>query len=150
MMIEPAFEAHPAKRVTILSVSPFVEDHSSLQRLISHSKWMMYDTDSVSSAMAILDQSEIGVVLCERDLPAGNWRNMLERTRYLPSAPSLIVTSRHADDSLWADALSCGAYDVLGKPFDQREVVRSVSLAWRHWLDARRNRPGAMSARMAS
>jgi len=150
MKIQTAFEAHPAKRVTILSVSPAAEDHSSLQRLISHSKWELYDADRLSSAMAILEEAEIGVVLCERDLPTGSWRDMLDRLRYLPYAPPLIVTSRHADDRLWAEALSFGAYDVLTRPFDQRELVRSVSLAWRHWLNERQNRPAAMSAKMAS
>ena len=100
--------------------------------------------------MAILQESEIGVVLCERDLSPGDWKDMLERVRYVTDAPPLIVTSRHADDRLWAEALGCGAYDVLAKPFDRRELVRSVSLAWRHWLDERRNGPAAMSAKMAS
>jgi DNA-binding response OmpR family regulator len=43
------------------------------------------------------------------------------------------VTSRVADDSLWAEVLNLGAYDLLMKPFDLTEVFRVVSLAWRHW-----------------
>ena len=46
----------------------------------------------------------------------------------------LIVTSRLADDRLWAEALNLGAYDVLAKPFERMELVRSVSSAWLHWL----------------
>jgi DNA-binding response OmpR family regulator len=45
----------------------------------------------------------------------------------------LIVTSRLADERLWVEALNLGAFDVLAKPFDQKELVRSVSLAWLHW-----------------
>jgi FixJ family two-component response regulator len=45
----------------------------------------------------------------------------------------LIVASRLADDHLWAEALNLGAWDVLAKPFDRREVFRSVKSAWQHW-----------------
>jgi FixJ family two-component response regulator len=58
---------------------------------------------------------------------------MLEEGERLPSAPSFIVTSRLADDRLWAEALNRGAYDVLAKPFERMELVRSVSSAWLHW-----------------
>jgi FixJ family two-component response regulator len=51
----------------------------------------------------------------------------------MANAPSLIVTSRLADDRLWAEALNLGAYDVLAKPFERLELVRSVSSAWLHW-----------------
>jgi len=47
----------------------------------------------------------------------------------------LIVTSRLADECLWAEALNIGAYDVLAKPFDRNEVRRSESLACLHWND---------------
>jgi FixJ family two-component response regulator len=45
----------------------------------------------------------------------------------------MIVTSRLADDRLWAEALNLGVYDVLAKPFDRTELIRSVRLAWEHW-----------------
>ena len=60
---------------------------------------------------------------------------MLEHIRFLPNAPSLIVASRLADDRLWAEALNLGAWDVLAKPFDHIEVIRSVKSAWQRWHD---------------
>jgi FixJ family two-component response regulator len=60
---------------------------------------------------------------------------MLEHISLLPYPPLLIVTSRLADARLWAEALNLGAYDVLAKPFDATEVIRSASRAWRHWLE---------------
>ena len=58
---------------------------------------------------------------------------MLDVIHHLEDAPALIVTSRLADDRLWAEALNLGAYDVLAKPFNHDEVLRSVSLAWLNW-----------------
>jgi len=45
----------------------------------------------------------------------------------------LIVTSRNADDRLWAEALNMGAYDVLSQPFERVEVARAVESARRHF-----------------
>ena len=59
----------------------------------------------------------------------------MEHVNAMPNAPSLIVTSRLADDRLWAEALNLGAWDVLAKPFHVTEVIRSVRSAWQHWHD---------------
>ena len=45
------------------------------------------------------------------------------------------MTSRLADERLWAEALNLGAWDVLAKPFDTNEVIRTVSIAGQHWRD---------------
>jgi len=58
---------------------------------------------------------------------------VLEHLNALPKAPSLIVSSTLADEHLWAEVLNLGAWDVLAKPFDRFEVIRSVKLAWDHW-----------------
>jgi DNA-binding response OmpR family regulator len=60
---------------------------------------------------------------------------MLDHAGCLPNPPLLIVTSRLADERLWAEALNLGAYDVLAKPFDKREVIRTVTAAWLHWAN---------------
>jgi DNA-binding response OmpR family regulator len=54
----------------------------------------------------------------------------------LPDSPVLIVSSRTADERLWAEVLNLGAYDVLVKPFDPTEVSRVVGLAWLNWKHA--------------
>jgi FixJ family two-component response regulator len=60
---------------------------------------------------------------------------MLDHLTLLPYPPLLIVTSRLADERLWAEALNLGAWDVLAKPFEQDEVIRIVSVACQHWQD---------------
>jgi len=47
----------------------------------------------------------------------------------------LIVVSSAADARLWAEALNLGAWDVLEKPLDRREVIRSVKSGWQHRYD---------------
>jgi DNA-binding NtrC family response regulator len=133
MKKQPTTETNSTPAVTVLSVSPLAEDHFSLQAIFNRSRWELHRADCLASAHAILRSQEIGVVICERDLSPGTWVDMLEEGARLPNPPSLIVTSRLADDRLWAEALNLGAYDVLAKPFERMELVRSVSSAWLHW-----------------
>jgi len=141
-MIKPSgTEANQAAAVTVLSVSPTRDDHTCLRSIFSKSEWSLYTVSrwnlttcrTLESAVSTLQRASIPIVLCEADLLRGTWREMLDHTRNLASAPLLIVTSRLADERLWAEVLNLGAYDVLAKPFDENEVVRIVSLAWLHW-----------------
>jgi DNA-binding response OmpR family regulator len=135
MRKQPGIATSPTGILTVLSVSPLDEDHLSLQAIIRHSTWMLFNARDLVSALALLQQHEITVVLCERDLLPGTWIDMLENIRHLPDPPSLIVASRLADERLWAEALNLGAWDVLAKPFDRSEVIRSMKSGWQHWHD---------------
>jgi len=127
--------------VAVLSVSPIEEDHESLESIFNQSgwsaytesRWTLHRSKTLKSALNVLAEGKIPIVLCERDLLPGTWRDLLEQISLSPKPPFLIVTSRLADCHLWAEALNLGAYDVLAKPFDTDEVVHSVSLAWLQW-----------------
>ena len=127
--------------VPVLSISPMDEDHfflqdilNSLQRTLDPSRaFTVNSCATLASALAALRKRQFEVVVCERDLPPGSWKDVFEQVTILPDPPSLIVTSRLADEHLWAEALNLGAYDVLAKPFDRTEVMRILSGAWRAW-----------------
>ena len=133
MRKQPAIETNSAEAATVLSVSPAEEDHALLECIFSHSKWKLRRTHGLASAMAFLQAQRTSVVLCETDLLPGTWRDLLAQTTRLSYAPTVIVSSRLADDRLWAEALNLGAWDVLAKPFDRSELFRAVSAGWRHW-----------------
>jgi DNA-binding response OmpR family regulator len=126
---------------TVLSVSPQDEDCVALERIFHKSDWTMYTKSkwtliaslTLASSFTVLQGRPIPIVLCECEMLPGTWREMLKHISLLPDPPLLIVTSRLADEHLWSEALNLGAYDVLTKPFDATEVIRSVSLAWQHW-----------------
>jgi len=128
----PNFTA-PNCTVTVLAVSPFDEDHVFLTHLFSHSNWRIHQARSYGEALSVLQHHPIAVVLCDAETADSGWKPMLAELERLPHSPLLIVTSRLADDSLWAEVLNLGGYDVLMKPFDRVEVLRVISLAWLHW-----------------
>ncbi len=119
--------------VTVVSISPMESDHVFLEHVFAHSHWSVMGLRSRRQALGWLRRKPAPVVLCEESLPDGGWREVLADLNQLPDSPVLIVTSRLADDALWAEVLNVGAYDLLMKPFDVTEVFRVVSLAWRHW-----------------
>jgi len=135
----PETEMLATRAVSVLSVSPIEEDHASLQRILSDPEWSTCTQPSVvlrplltpHAAMQMLRDNPIPIVLSEHDI----WRKMLEHISSLPDPPLLIVTSRLADEYLWAEALNLGAYDVRAKPFNTAEVNRTLSLALQHWRD---------------
>jgi DNA-binding response OmpR family regulator len=141
-------ELRPSRSVGVLSVSPFREDSVVLERIVNDSGWTAHvdckrrliASRTLAVAVTILRQSHdpISIVLCERDLLPGSWIDVLEQLRILPDPPLLVVTSRLADERLWAEALNRGAYDVLAKPFEGTEVIHTLRSAWLHWRDHKR------------
>jgi DNA-binding response OmpR family regulator len=125
-------------RVHVLVVSPAEADHAALARILGHSAWEFGTAQTVEEAVSFLLHHPVQVVLCDRALPDGDWKDMLAAIAGLADPPQLIVTSRDADDRLWAEVLNIGAYDVLVKPFHPKEVFRTIGLAWRHWMACRK------------
>jgi len=120
----------------VLSVSPNQEDCASLERIFK-SGWTVIATATVASALSVLREIQAPIVICDCDVSSGTWAEMLVQLSLLPDPPLLIVTSRLADERLWAEALNLGAWDVLAKPFDAAEVIRIIGVAWQHWQDRR-------------
>ena len=141
----------PHRTVTVLEVSPDESDHSTLIEIFSHSNWKLHIARTCAEAVAFLAKKLIPVVVCERELPDGSWKDILERVTRAANPPALIVSSRLADDRLWTEVLDSGGYNVLGKPFRRNEVFRDVSLAWLQWksredrMRVARERPRTMS-----
>jgi DNA-binding response OmpR family regulator len=81
--------------------------------------------------MSFLCLDRVPVIVCERDLPDGTWKDILGDTAEFPNPPALVVTSRLADDYLWAEVLNLGGYDLLAKPFSESEVKRVLAAALR-------------------
>jgi len=118
----------------VLSVSPNHEDCASLEGILD-SEWTVIAGSTIASALSALREIPIPIVIYDCDVSSGSWSEMLERISLLPDPPLFIVTSRRADELLWAEALNLGAWDVLAKPFEADEVIRIVSIACQHWQD---------------
>jgi len=130
-------ETGPDDIVTVLLVSPLEGDRQSLGGIFAHTNWRLTTAHTLDRAVSSLRSGRYALVICERTLQQGTWKDLLERTLAMPSPPLVLVTGLHPDDRLWAEAINLGAYDVLPKPFDRQEVVQVVSAAWLQWRSRR-------------
>jgi response regulator RpfG family c-di-GMP phosphodiesterase len=129
----PSMSARP-ENISVLLVSPFKEDGVVLRRLLGDLPCDISRCRSTREAAAFLMSRAPSLIICERDLPDGTWRDVLSKADTLPNRPLLLVVSRYADESLWGEVLNLGGYDVLMKPFDPSEVARVVEMATRQWF----------------
>lgn len=130
---EPVPTGDAAPAFTVLTISPEAEDHASLAHVCSRAGWGLLSAHSVRQALSMVRAEPVAVVFCERDLPDGNWRVILDELQRSPAPALLIVVSRLADEGLWSEVLNVGGYDVLIKPFELSELMWSVTSAFRRW-----------------
>ena len=140
LRVSPAESEHelapPAerdKRNTLWIISSCGEDPIRLGHILGGSNWNVRGVRTCREATVLLPENPPPVVICERDLPDGNWKDILEALTLLAPPPSLIVASRLADEYLWVEVLHLGGCDVLAKPFDEEEVLWAVTSAGRRW-----------------
>jgi DNA-binding NtrC family response regulator len=117
------------KPFAVLVVGGFDTELIALLGILNDADWTLYWNTSRADAVETLRRRPVGVVLCDRDLPDGDWKDVLAASTSLASPPPVIVTARFANERLWAEVLSLNGYDVLTKPFDADEVLRAISLA---------------------
>ena len=135
LMQKETFLAAPEPRPRAMVLHPADDDLADLLGVVSSCGCRVEWWASLADAVAILHNITIPLVICESQQVDGAWRNLLRHVKLLACPPPVIVTSRHADDTLWTEVLSRGGYDVLVKPFDMDEVFRIVSLALQWWHD---------------
>lgn len=116
---------------TVLIVTA-AEDQVSLGNLFAQSSWKLVFARDLRETLTALRATPPGVVICDGRLPDGHsWKDLLHKMLEMGDPPPLVVADRLADERLWAEALNLGAYDLLAKPFDAKEVWHAVTTACR-------------------
>jgi DNA-binding response OmpR family regulator len=136
----PAADQHPGN-ISVLVATTQAEDMTSLRHILHHRGWNLSSCSTASEAAEKASEIRPAILICERELPDGSWRDVLQRVEATGNPPLLLVVSRYADESLWAEVLNLGGYDVLLKPFDRAEVTRVVGMAWRQWISLCKQHP---------
>ena len=125
-------DAPGSENITLLAVCLDQNDCSSLRDILQEENWTVHAAGTCDEALRFMRRSSPTVVACDRQLPDGNWKDVFQGVCRLSDPPPLIVVSRHADETLWAEVLNLGGYDVLAKPFEKSEVSRVLKMAFRY------------------
>jgi DNA-binding NtrC family response regulator len=90
-------------------------------------------TQSVPEALHLLASAVFPIVLCDRDLPGRDWREVM--AQIVESAPRVcfLLTSRVSDEYLWREVAMHGGYDVIAKPLEETTVEHTLRRAWYYW-----------------
>lgn len=133
MSLLPQPVCEPSLVEGVLLVSPIEEDQRDLRTILSDWHVAIESVGTMEDALHYLLRGSTPLILCERDLPDGNWKLLFQKTERLPRPPRFIVSARLADDRLWVEVLNWGGQDVLRTPFVTGEVRHAVRCAWDAW-----------------
>lgn len=110
-----------------------VEDDDAIRELIVHSlEGAGYATICAVDGLAALDilrGQPVDGMLLDVNMPRMDGFSLLERMRGLDdlrAVPVLMLTAQSAPDDI-RRAIKLGAIDYIGKPFEQRQLLRRVA-----------------------
>ena len=121
------------KSLSALLVGKYETDRLLIHNVFKRFGWRLFEAAGRPHAMICLERNPVQVVIAESNLPNWNWKRVLNDLRRLARPPQLIVTSRTADESLWAEVLNIGGYDVMAQPLEEYEFERVIASAHRHF-----------------
>jgi DNA-binding NtrC family response regulator len=116
-------------RSRILFLSGHHDEARHLSQMLHDLPLLLDHAGDLGQARTKLNKNEYQAVLTEAALPDGKWLDVLHLVRGCPHSPHVILTSPHADGSLWSQALNLGIYDLLAQPFYEPEVRRILTNA---------------------
>ena len=131
-----------AEEEFVLLICSRSADRDALRQIFDNSHWVSLNAWTATDSLRLLERSYCGipVVICDYASRECDWKVLLQELEKLAIPPRLIVASQVADESLWAEVLNLGAYDLLlGAPFEPEEVLRVTQSAWRSWNRAAAN-----------
>jgi DNA-binding response OmpR family regulator len=117
--------------------APLWRSRGHVKEVLRRDRWNVCHAQTIREASLVLRERRVAVIICESDLPDGNWKTLLDQSRLLDNVPRLIVTGRLADEELWTEVLHHGGYDVLAKPYRNDEMLWVVRSAWTAWQASR-------------
>ncbi|MCW2573574.1 MAG: response regulator [Frankiales bacterium] len=90
-----------------------------------------YQVESFASAVTFLEMplAETCCVVTDVRMPEMNGFELLRQLSVRPLPPPVVVMTGHGDVPLAVEAMRCGAFDFLEKPFDDEVLLKSVSEA---------------------
>ena len=100
-----------------------------LDALLSEEGYDVTVMQDPEMALMYLKESEVDVVITDFKMPGINGQELLERIKEIhPQMPVIIMTAYGSVDGA-VEAMKCGAFDYINKPFSNDDLLLSVSKA---------------------
>jgi FixJ family two-component response regulator len=116
----------------VLLASERDDDHQTLQALLQNTRWTVARALSWGDAASFCGRVIKPVILVDRYFQGSDWRFTVSSMVNLESNSCLILLSDVSDQYLWNEVVQHGGFDVLARPFQRSEVLRTLEFAQRH------------------
>jgi DNA-binding response OmpR family regulator len=117
------------KDVRLLAITADIENEIGLRRIAADNGWRVASARTSQEAIAAMESHEYALVICDRDLPGEDWREVLWRLTSLSQRTCILLASPVADEYLWNEVIQHRGYDVLTKPYRYDELKRAITFA---------------------
>jgi DNA-binding NtrC family response regulator len=117
----------------VLAITGSIRDQIFYDNLRARGEWDMVITHSVPQALRLLTGEAFPIVLCDRDLPGWDWREVMARIIETSPRTCFLLTSRVSDEYLWREVAMHGGYDVVAMPLEEGTVEHTLRRAWYYW-----------------
>ena len=103
-----------------------VDDEASLRDFMTivfeEDGWKVETAATLAEGRAILQKDEPDLVLCDLMLPDGSGLDLLREIKAQNPTVAVIMITAHTSTKSAVEALKCGAFDYIAKPFDIDEL----------------------------
>ncbi|MFP4397984.1 MAG: sigma-54-dependent transcriptional regulator, partial [Desulfonatronovibrio sp.] len=100
-----------------------------LETILSEEGYGVTALNDPQMALDYLDESEVDVIVTDMKMPGISGQDILEHVRKnYPHIPVLIMTAYGSIDGA-VEAMKCGAFDYISKPFSNNELLLSIKKA---------------------
>jgi DNA-binding response OmpR family regulator len=144
--VRPYNESGVEQPVSALLIGGTESEPGILGAIFRQNDWSLAAAQNLGEAADSLAATETHVIIVCADDPRVAWREVLNQAGRSEWRALVIVTSRLADDYLWAEVLNRGGYDVLAQPFEPEEVRRVMVSARNRYQP----KPASLKVRCAS
>ncbi|MCL4402044.1 MAG: response regulator, partial [Acidobacteria bacterium] len=117
----------------LLAIAPADAERRSLEDTVVKAGWNFVAVDKWPDGLKLLNTRAFPVVLYDRDLPGADWRAAIRAIISSRNPACVILASRVADTYLWEEVIQHGGFDILPKPFQQEQLLRTLRFALYHW-----------------
>jgi DNA-binding response OmpR family regulator len=97
--------------------------------LLDSAQIHIHHSTTLDDAEGRLQATRSQILLTDVWFERGSWKDALRMAARLPLRTVVVLVSHIADERLWLDALECGAYDLILKPFHAEEMRRILENA---------------------
>lgn len=112
-----------------------IDDEPGIRTLVAgmlSEEFEVETADSVDSGIVIFHKFLPDIIISDIKMPQKDGLQLLDEINKISTKTPVILMSGHADKQLALDAIKKNAFDLIEKPFEEEDLILSVSRATNH------------------